>query len=762
MHLMQMGLSGTVLILVILLLRTLFLHRLPKKVFVVLWGVALVRLLLPYSLSSAVSVYSLIERLAEPPVAAAVDRIPIISQEPVVWQHAASPVSVISAVSAAPHTVAPWMVLWGIGTMGCTVFFMVTYCRCRRIFRESLPVDNAFVRRWLADHPLRRHITVRQSDRITAPLTYGILHPVILVPKTTNWNEAKIMQYVLLHEYVHIRRLDAVTKLFLTAAVSVHWWNPVVWVMYVLANRDIELLCDETVIRLAGTHTKSDYALALLCMEEKKGVQMPLYNHFSKNCMEERIIAIMKIKKTSLAALLAAGCAVVGTTAVFATTAAVEPSEPAQDHGQTAFTSVIEEQTICSYVAEDGTIYYSMDGGKTFSPWTEELEKRYSAPEVEWWTYDAYQAWLEQEKVQLQEMLGEKGWTASRGDFIWTQEMIDETIALYEDILDAIGHGLLVSKTVDGADDIMLAMGTNDVFIAGEAEQAFTGVMPVSYAEYAPFGVTFDETDQSLYYQGEKIYYFEDSVDIGDGAIASRCCYCRKDGTVSLRTVRQSEQNPDSSMNPFGAILRIEVILPDEAERLVKENVGTRQQAATDMQDNTEQILQAYAPFGLTYQLNIDDDTAVAMQWENHAVRSLYDAVLGIWVANSMGEGGLGPDAIELEAVYENGKLAGLRPGAARQFSVTAATAVGDAGDIHEGTPLPDMFQKYEPFGIVYQEDREGDAMERNLYYQGQLVSHFSDIRPDGGVFTFGSTRQGGIHVRTVYDDDDSLTRDLG
>ena len=84
-----------------------------------------------------------------------------------------------------------------------------------------------------------------QDDRISSPLTYGILHPVILLPRQNLSLPQETLDCILTHEYVHIRRFDCLLKLLLTAALCLHWLNPLVWVMYLLANRDIELCCDE-------------------------------------------------------------------------------------------------------------------------------------------------------------------------------------------------------------------------------------------------------------------------------------------------------------------------------------------------------------------------------------------------------------------------------------------------------------------------------------------------------------------------------------
>ena len=84
------------------------------------------------------------------------------------------------------------------------------------------------------------------------------------------------LRYVLEHEFVHIRRFDALWKLLLLAAACAHWFNPLVWVMYVLANRDLELSCDETVVRRFGG-ARASYARVLIGMEAEKSGFAPLF-----------------------------------------------------------------------------------------------------------------------------------------------------------------------------------------------------------------------------------------------------------------------------------------------------------------------------------------------------------------------------------------------------------------------------------------------------------------------------------------------------
>jgi beta-lactamase regulating signal transducer with metallopeptidase domain len=127
-----------------------------------------------------------------------------------------------SLAEAASVSISPFMVVWLIGLSACALFFLIMHLWWRREYKTALPVDNKFVRVWQQDHPTRRKVEIRQSDRIATPLTYGIFRPVILLPKATDWTQETRLRYILTHEFVHIRRFDTLMKLLLVAAVCVH------------------------------------------------------------------------------------------------------------------------------------------------------------------------------------------------------------------------------------------------------------------------------------------------------------------------------------------------------------------------------------------------------------------------------------------------------------------------------------------------------------------------------------------------------------
>ncbi len=319
MSLLQMSFSGAVFITAVVMIRAAAINKLPKKTFLVLWELVMVRLLIPFSIPSVFSVYTLVTHGLS---SAALPEVTTDYNMPVVEGVFAvtggmkqPPADILSSVSL-------WFIVWCAGMIPAALFFVISYLRCLMEFRTALPVRSHYVEKWLEQQTLKRPVLVRQSDRISTPLTYGIFRPVILMPKKTDWKNEKQLQYILTHEYVHIYRYDTVTKLLAACALCVHWFNPFVWVMYRLFNRDIELACDESVIRQFGEKSKSAYSLMLINMEAAKSGLLPFCNNFSKNAVEERITAIMKMKKTSLFAICMAAMLIVGVTTTFATSAA--------------------------------------------------------------------------------------------------------------------------------------------------------------------------------------------------------------------------------------------------------------------------------------------------------------------------------------------------------------------------------------------------------------------------------------------------------
>lgn len=444
MSLLDMSIAGGVVILAVIVVRALGIHRLPKGVFTVLWTVALVRLLTPVSVPSPVSVYAWLTPRAETSQTEPV-RAETAREEPAASGGAEHPVSEAAVPAPTqgrpsdPEAGAadiPWgTLLWAAGALSCAGVFAESYLKARRRFREAIPVEDGFVRRWQQDRPLRRKVSVRLSGRVKAPVTYGVLRPVILLSADTDWKDEKTLGYILAHEYGHIRRLDGLKKLALAVAVCLHWFNPLVWVMLVLANRDMEMACDGYVVRSAPGDSRADYARTLIRMEEVKSGLSPLVSHFSANAMEERIVSIMKCKKLTVWTVVVSLFLTIGVTAVFATSAPEQEAaaEPAP---------------------------YDWGEAVVLLPMTEEkLEDLFPADEIQWWEPDDFAAWAEEQKPLLEAAVGCE---AHSGTVIgtWTKERSEKVLAAYEDIAGALEAGTgKLSRTVGGSGQAVVAVG---------------------------------------------------------------------------------------------------------------------------------------------------------------------------------------------------------------------------------------------------------------------------------------------------------------
>lgn len=314
MSLFQMSVAGGVLILFIVVIRALAIHRLPKTTFLALWMIAALRLLLPFSIPLTFNIHIGLDVFSD-----VVQELPSGNIASTLPGDSPPSYDIGTAVpSPATEHISTFEILWLVGVLLLAIYFSISYFRSMRKFRMSIPDNTPYIQNWLTAHQISRPLAVRSSDLISSPLTYGILHPVILLPKKLDRNDQVALKYVLTHEYVHIRRFDAITKILFAAVLCIHWFNPFVWVMYVLANRDMELSCDAWVIRMMGAKNRSSYALMLIKMEERRNGMSALCSHFGKNAITERIEAIMKFKKATAVAIALALVLVVGATTAFA------------------------------------------------------------------------------------------------------------------------------------------------------------------------------------------------------------------------------------------------------------------------------------------------------------------------------------------------------------------------------------------------------------------------------------------------------------
>lgn len=646
------SLSASVIILAVLPLRALLQNRTSRRIFCLLWDAALVRLMILTTLSSPMSVWqwlpaasptlsSGVSRTAEPRTAAPVTEI-VTEGTAIVSDSAAAP----QVINLDPNIVIT--ALWLAVGLVLAVWFLWSHLKFRRLYADSLPCRDSFVRSWLAAHRLRRCVQARTSDRIAAPLTYGVLRPVVLLPSGTERRmDRAALSCVLEHEYQHIRRFDTLRKALLASALCLHWFNPLVWVLYVLSNRDMELACDEAVT--ARGADRAAYARTLLDMEEQRGQWCLSGSHFSQNALEERIRCIMKHKKTSTFAMAAVLAAMSVTVTVFA---AAPENRPKNASGQDApktgyvydhFQAVENDVMILSKGGENGEKLYSVDGGKTWLS-----EERYHAEygswgddwQVEWWTAEDYAVWLEEEKQVLQSIIGEQGYTGGEGWFTWDQERVDETIALYESILEDIRNGALYSRTIvdkNGGvvEDVALGSGTleiAEIFTIDEKDAVAPKAVDADalQEELKPFGI--GGSAALMTYNGQLIRYFVDGAPVGDSGYSIQYVYSNPDGLVDVHTLRSVVRNPDGSYDPMGELIGVAAEGDSNFDRSLIESAAFSGgiQAATaegtggEGGTSFEEIFARYQSYGLVYSPR--ESGMGSLTWNGQTVKSFADS----------------------------------------------------------------------------------------------------------------------------------------
>ena len=281
----RLSLTAGWMILVLLALRPL-LKKAPRRFSCLLWGLVAIRLALPFSFESRVSMV--------PQAAAAPQKIAqALNPGQVMWVNpaalAANPLPAAEAAAPAfsPASLIP--LAWGLGIAAMLLYAAVSYFRLSRQVRLSAPAGKR----------------VYRCDTISTPFILGIVNPKIFLPSDLDERTAVS---VLAHEQAHLRRGDHLWKPLGYVLLSIYWFNPLCWVAYFLFCRDVEQACDEAVIERMDAQQKKDYSAALLACAAPNRMQVcPLA--FAEVGVKQRIAGVLNYRKpkfwvVALAALL--------------------------------------------------------------------------------------------------------------------------------------------------------------------------------------------------------------------------------------------------------------------------------------------------------------------------------------------------------------------------------------------------------------------------------------------------------------------------
>ena len=282
LKIINMSISASWLILAVLILR-LVLKKAPKWVNVLLWGIVAVRLICPLSFESALSLIPSsetipldIEMAAKPTIDSGVPAINSVVNP--VLSSFAPPQHVLTSANPLQIWIPILNIIWLIGVGALLLYTAVSYWRlCRKV-----------------DTAVRYKGNIFQSENVSSPFVLGIIKPRIYLPFNMNGQD---LEHVVAHEQAHIRRKDHWWKPLGFLLLTIHWFNPLMWLAYVLLCRDIEFACDEKVIKELGNEQRADYTQALVVCSVNRRMIAACPLAFGEVGVKDRVKSVMNYKK---------------------------------------------------------------------------------------------------------------------------------------------------------------------------------------------------------------------------------------------------------------------------------------------------------------------------------------------------------------------------------------------------------------------------------------------------------------------------------
>ena len=303
LKIINMSISASWLVLAVLILRFV-LKKAPKWINVLLWGIVAIRLICPFSFESPLSLIPSAETI---PLNIGMDSTPTINSGISAINNAVNPIisqfnTPMAGASINPLqiTIGIYEYIWIFGMIALALYTAISYWRLHR------KVDTA----------VRYKDNIFQSENVSSPFVFGIIKPRIYLPFKMNGQD---LEHVVAHEHAHIRRKDHWWKPFGFLLLTIHWFNPLMWMAYVLLCRDIELACDEKVIKELGNEQRGDYTQALVACSVNRRMIAACPLTFGEVGVKERVKSVMNYKKPALWVIIIAVIVCVGVAVCFLT-----------------------------------------------------------------------------------------------------------------------------------------------------------------------------------------------------------------------------------------------------------------------------------------------------------------------------------------------------------------------------------------------------------------------------------------------------------
>lgn len=281
LKIVNMSISASWIVLAVLLLR-LLLKKAPKWISVILWGIVAIRLICPFSIESVMSLIPSAETIS-PEIM--MEANPSINTGIPIINNTINPIinnSFTPTPEASANPLQIWIpilsVVWITGIAILLAYTLISYWRVRRKVRTAVLLrDNVY-----------------QSEAVVSPFVLGVIKPKIYIPFNMGKQDEEL---VIAHEQAHINRKDHWWKPLGFLILTLHWFNPLMWLGYVLLCRDIEIACDEKVVKELTNEQRADYSQALLTCSVNRRMIAACPLAFGEVGIKERVKSVLNYKK---------------------------------------------------------------------------------------------------------------------------------------------------------------------------------------------------------------------------------------------------------------------------------------------------------------------------------------------------------------------------------------------------------------------------------------------------------------------------------
>lgn len=266
MNLLEATIATAVMILAVSMIRFVGKKYISKTAVICLWNLVLLRAVLPLQmLAGKIPVVKrtydnlqMSRTIVELP-----ERLPVISS---LKEIPSETVERGEAFHSGMFPINPVWAIWLVGLFCFVLYFLIIYRREYRQLKNSVPTRNETAERLIRQMTFRRKIDLYKGEEFKTPVTYGVFRARIVLPARLTEISRVDMRNMIAHELMHIRRYDVAKKYLLTAVLCLHWFNPMVWIMYRLYQKDQEISCDEQVLKTMGERQKKNYIYTMIKM----------------------------------------------------------------------------------------------------------------------------------------------------------------------------------------------------------------------------------------------------------------------------------------------------------------------------------------------------------------------------------------------------------------------------------------------------------------------------------------------------------------